>query len=138
MTARNAAFALWTATLVACSDSKPGTPTAVAAFHSADSLRVEGKSSLAADQYRNLSDSFARAHDTASWWRAELWLADALLKQGKRESLLMHCSSRASARAQMRKWQSRFLSWDPTAIASDGRGTSTASSSIALVISIRR
>ena len=33
-----------------------------------------------------LSDSLERVHDTASWWRAELWLGDALLKQGKRDS----------------------------------------------------
>lgn len=75
-----------TIALVACIDNKPRESSTDAAFHTADSLRVEGKSSLAAQQYRNLSDSFSRVHDTASWWRAELWLADALLKQGKRDS----------------------------------------------------
>ena len=56
------------------------------AFAVADSLRVEGRSALAAVRYKTLRDSFALRHDTASWWRSELWLADALLKQGKRDS----------------------------------------------------
>ena len=56
------------------------------AFAAADSLRIEGRSALAAVRYKALRDSFEIQRDTSSWWKAQLWLADALLKQGKRDS----------------------------------------------------
>ena len=70
-----------------CNDThKEGGLSNIPAFAVADSLRVEGRSALAAVRYKALRDSFEVRHDTASWWRAQLWLADALLKQGKRDS----------------------------------------------------
>jgi tetratricopeptide (TPR) repeat protein len=36
-----------------------------------------------------LRDSFATLRDTASWWRAELWSANGLLTEGKRDSGLV-------------------------------------------------
>ena len=56
------------------------------AFAAADSLRIEGRSALAAVRYKSLRDSFETRGDTSSWWQAQLWLADALLRQGKRDS----------------------------------------------------
>jgi CHAT domain-containing protein len=71
----------------ACNDTRKESGFANApAFAVADSLRVEGRSALAAVRYKALRDSFEMRHDTTLWWRAELWLADALLKQGKRDS----------------------------------------------------
>jgi tetratricopeptide (TPR) repeat protein len=39
-----------------------------------------------------LRDSFAVLGDTASWWRAQLWLSFGLLIQGKRDSALVELS----------------------------------------------
>ena len=70
-----------------CSETRTRNISSVSpAFAIADSLTIEGRSALAAPRYKALRDSFETAHDTASWWRAQLWLADALLKQGKRDS----------------------------------------------------
>src|SRR6476469_8789584 len=78
--------AMVVAACAACKEQNSHPAERVSAFRVADSLRIEGRSALAADKYRTLRDSFARTRDTASWWRAQLWLADALLKQGKRDS----------------------------------------------------
>ena len=56
------------------------------AFAVADSLRIEGRAAAASARYRALSDSFAGTHDTASWWRANLWLSQTLLAQGSRDA----------------------------------------------------
>ena len=62
-------------------------PTPVSpAFALADSLRADGRAAAAAPRYRALSDSFAAAHDTASWWRSQLWLSYTMLTQGQRDS----------------------------------------------------
>ena len=47
---------------------------------------MEGRSTEAGARYLFLRDSFALKRDTASWWRAQLWLSAALLKQGHRDS----------------------------------------------------
>lgn len=57
-----------------------------AAFHVADSLRLEGRSAQASPLLRALRDSFALVHDTAGLWRAELWWGDALLGGGHADS----------------------------------------------------
>ena len=70
-----------------CTDAPHGErSSAPSAFAEADSLRMEGRSTAAGAHYLTLRDSFALRRDTASWWRAQLWLADALLKQGHRDS----------------------------------------------------
>ena len=68
-----------------CSGKRDDSSTR-SAFAAADSLRIEGRSALAAVRYKALRDSFEARRDTSSWWKAQLWLADALLKQGKRDS----------------------------------------------------
>src|SRR5438132_5661106 len=45
------------------------------AFAAADSLRLEGRAAAATPRYLALRDSFSVLRDTASRWRAELWLA---------------------------------------------------------------
>lgn len=57
-----------------------------AAFHIADSLRLEGRFAKASPILRALRDSFALTHDTAGLWRAELWWSDALLGMGRADS----------------------------------------------------
>jgi tetratricopeptide (TPR) repeat protein len=72
----------------ACSGSH-GSNRAVAArspFAVADSLRFEGRTSQALPIYQTLRDSFAAAHDTANWWRAELWSGYAFVEAGQRDS----------------------------------------------------
>ncbi len=59
------------------------------AFAVADSLAAEGRAASSTPRYLALRDSFATLHDTASWWRAELWSASGLLTQGKRDSGLV-------------------------------------------------
>lgn len=63
------------------------------AFAAAESLRLDGRTKEAAPRFRALRDSFAAAHDTASWWRAQLWLADALLRLGERDSAVAALAS---------------------------------------------
>ncbi len=84
--ARRACAAAAAAACIGCGEAARQPVAARSPFGTADSLRIEGRASLAAEKYRVLRDSFRAAGDTASWWRAELWLADALLKQGKRDS----------------------------------------------------
>ncbi len=62
------------------------------AFAVADSLRGEGRAAASTPHYLALRDSFAVAGDTASWWRAQLWLAYGLLIQGKRDSAVVELS----------------------------------------------
>jgi CHAT domain-containing protein/tetratricopeptide (TPR) repeat protein len=69
-----------------CSEKRDDNSSSKPAFAAADSLRIEGRSTLAGARYKVLRDSFEKQQDTASWWKAQLWLADALLKQGKRDS----------------------------------------------------
>ena len=59
------------------------------AFRAADSLAVEGRAALATPRYLALRDSFATLGDTASWWRAQLWFSEGLLRQGKRDPALV-------------------------------------------------
>jgi CHAT domain-containing protein/tetratricopeptide (TPR) repeat protein len=77
------------------------------AFAVADSLRIEGRAAAASVRYRALSDSFAAAHDTASWWRATLWLSQTLLTRGNRDAglaALATTSRLAGADADRRGW----------------------------------
>jgi CHAT domain-containing protein/Tfp pilus assembly protein PilF len=60
-----------------------------AAFAVADSLAAEGRAASSTPRYLALRDSFATLSDTASWWRAELWSAEGLLRLGKRDSGLV-------------------------------------------------
>jgi tetratricopeptide (TPR) repeat protein len=64
-------------------------PEADLAFAVADSLAAEGRAASSTPRYLALRDSFATLRDTASWWRAELWFANGLLIQGKRDSALV-------------------------------------------------
>jgi tetratricopeptide (TPR) repeat protein len=59
------------------------------AFAIADSLAAEGRAASSTPRYLALRDSFATLRDTASWWRAELWSAEGLLRVGKRDSGLV-------------------------------------------------
>jgi tetratricopeptide (TPR) repeat protein len=61
-------------------------------FAVADSLALEGRAAASTPRYQSLRDSFAVLHDTASWWRAQLWMAEGLLRQGKRDSGLVELS----------------------------------------------
>ncbi len=66
--------------LSACVDRAPRPPTPLdLAFQVADSLRLEGRFAQAAPILLALRDSLAVAGDTAGVWRADLWLADALI-----------------------------------------------------------
>lgn len=56
------------------------------AFRTADSLRDAGRFVLAKPVYRALADSFAARHDTAGWWRADVWWAQMLLRTGQYDS----------------------------------------------------
>jgi CHAT domain-containing protein/tetratricopeptide (TPR) repeat protein len=92
--------------LASCRD-KASVATVRTPFDSADSLRIEGRSAAAGARYRALADSFARAGDSASLWRAELWLGDALLKQGKRDSAdveMAHAVSLAGSVSKRLGW----------------------------------
>lgn len=59
------------------------------AFAVADSLAADGRAASSTPRYMALRDSFALLGDTASLWRAELWSANGLLTQGKRDSGLV-------------------------------------------------
>ena len=73
--------------LAACRERAVRSPSRLdAAFHIADSLRLEGRSPQASPILRALRDSFALTHDTAGLWRAELWWSDALLGRGHADS----------------------------------------------------
>jgi CHAT domain-containing protein/tetratricopeptide (TPR) repeat protein len=66
--------------LAACADHAPHARSRLdAAFHAADSLRLEGRFAQASPILHALRDSLARAGDSAGLWRAELWWGDALL-----------------------------------------------------------
>ena len=76
------------AAVIGCAE-RPGTSASIdAAFRSADSLARDGRTALSVPRYRTLRDSFATLGDTAAEWRAQLWLAEGLLRQGKRDSAL--------------------------------------------------
>ena len=75
--------------LMGCHEVKLRPDDASPAFAVADSLRIEGRAATAAVRYRVLSDSFAAVHDTASWWRASLWLSQTLLTKGDRDAGLV-------------------------------------------------
>ena len=62
------------------------------AFAAADSLALEGRAASSTPRYLALRDSFATLRDTASWWRAQLWLSEGLLRQAKRDSGLVELS----------------------------------------------
>lgn len=76
------------ATIFACRELSKNPPKESSAFAAADSLAAEGRASSSTPRYLVLRDSFATLHDTASWWRAQLWLSEGLLREGKRDSAL--------------------------------------------------
>jgi CHAT domain-containing protein len=55
-------------------------------FATADSLRLERRSTQAVELYRALRDSFARTRDTGSLWQAERYYGDQLGRLGKDDS----------------------------------------------------
>ena len=61
----------------------PGGKASRSPFVAADSLRDERRFAAAHPHYRRLRDSFAIAQDTAGWWRAQLWWAQTLMRQGR-------------------------------------------------------
>jgi CHAT domain-containing protein/Tfp pilus assembly protein PilF len=76
----------------ACREMARQPPGESSAFGTADSLALEGRAASYTPRYLALRDSFAVLHDSASWWRAQLWLAEGLLRQGKRDSGLVELS----------------------------------------------
>jgi CHAT domain-containing protein/tetratricopeptide (TPR) repeat protein len=76
------------AVLLACRETRrPPEVTAVPAhFAVAESLRVRGQSSEALPRFRALRDSLARTPDTAGLWRAQMGIADALMRLGQADS----------------------------------------------------
>lgn len=90
---RGAARNLWTVaaaiSALGCRELARGPAQESAAFAVADSLALEGRAAASTPRYLALRDSFATLHDSASWWRAQLWLAEGLLRQGKRDSGLV-------------------------------------------------
>lgn len=83
------AFVVASLLVAACGESRHMPAPVSPAFAVADSLRMEGRAAAAAPRYVALSDSFASVHDTASWWRGQLWLSQELLTQGRRDSGLV-------------------------------------------------
>jgi CHAT domain-containing protein len=84
--ARVAAVAFVAGAAIAGAACRGGAP-ARSPFATADSLRNEGRFAQMEPVYRALRDSFARAGDTAGQWRAELWWAEALLRNQRRDSV---------------------------------------------------
>lgn len=71
---------------VQCREPSRQTDQVPSAFTVADSLARDGRNKESTPRYRALRDSFAIVHDTASWWRAQLWMAEGLLFLGKNDS----------------------------------------------------
>lgn len=77
---------------IGCRDASRQSMQASSVFSVADSLRREGRVAASTPHYLALRDSFAVLGDTASWWRAQLWLANGLLVLGKRDSAVIELS----------------------------------------------
>ena len=67
-------------------DAGPRDRASDSPFHVADSLRDERRFAQAHPHYRRLRDSFALAHDTANWWRSQVWWAQTLMRLGRTDS----------------------------------------------------
>ena len=94
-----------------CGESQSASSRTTAAFREADSLAAEGRAALATPRYLVLRDSFATLGDTTSWWRAQLWLSEGLLRQGKRDTALVELekASRLAVGSANRTGWTRFV-----------------------------
>ncbi len=69
-----------------CRSTPPADSRSASPFTVADSLQHDGRFREAVPIYRALRDSLAGAHDTAGYWRAELWLSQMLWRTRQRDS----------------------------------------------------
>lgn len=97
--------------ILGCRELAKGPPQESSAFAAADSLAAAGTFASSTPRYLALRDSFAGLHDSASWWRAQLWLSEGLLRQGKRDSALVELekASRLAGRDANRVGWTKYM-----------------------------